>query len=353
MHAKVNGTYAGHFEEPNILPGYCLNSTSWYCSCLRIEGVLSGCFEPILFLIGCVCNPVTAFILLFRMGQLNRNLVFLACLSMADVLRLQQISGFRFAARGLPFLSNGRYWFVSMAHNEIACILTRTGQICSNLLMSGIFAVTSLDRLLSLTYPRRMSLITPRKAWLIMGITLVVSILLGLTWTLDLGLVYDPIMRIFRCWRRHDSNIWSLVSILFYHGKFIQILFVSFVNVAVTVKTFRIIRRRRMLQEGQAEIGLKMSQVSAAIVVAWQALFNFLANFLRSLTLLIILFANVSNDVATAQAVWPLHTIGNILSDIPCSVRWGFYLWRMPRFRAHFFAILSCRPSKAIVTEKN
>ena len=116
-------------------------------------------------------------------------------------------------------------------------------------------------------------------------------------------------------------------------------------NVAVTVKVIRIMGRRKKLQEGQKDVGIKMSQVSAAIVVAWQALFNFLANFIRTATLLVILFANVSSDIATAQAAWPLHSIGNILSDIPCSVRWIFYLWRMPRFREHFLAIRCCKSS--------
>ena len=93
--------------------------------------------------------------------------------------------------------------------------------------MSGIFAVTSMDRLLTLSNPERMSLITPKQAWFAVAITVVVSVGLTLSWSLDIGLTYDPIMQVFKCWKVHDSNVWSLVSVIFYHGKLIQILFVS------------------------------------------------------------------------------------------------------------------------------
>lgn len=346
MHAKINGSFAPHFEVPNIIPESCHGSLSWHCISLRIEGILSGCFDPIFALIGTICNPVTAFILLFRMGPLNRNLIFLACLSLADTLRIQLILVYKFPGRGLPYLSGGRYWWVVWSHNEITCTLFRSSFVFFNFLVTFTFVITSLDRLLSLTYPKLMMRVTPKKAWIIMALIVIVSIALLLLWATDVGLVYDPNLQLFKCWKIHETTIWTLWSLLLYHGRFLQVLITTIINVSLTAKIVSIMRQRRKLQEGQMDTGVKMSQLSAAIVVAWQALFNILTNIVRCSGLLLVLVGNLRGDVAAAEAAWPLHNFGLFLSDLPSCLRWLFYVWRMPRFREHLAAILCCKQKK-------
>lgn len=341
MHLKINGDYAPHQEVANILPAYCQNFSLPFCIYLRLEGLYCALVDPLIFLIGAFCNPLTCYIFLFRMEKLNRNLIFLACLSMADTLKLMQSPFYRFPARGLSFISNGRFWWVSLNYSQASCFFYRLWHTVSGILVSSVFTVVSLDRFMSLIWPGRMSRVTNCQAWMCMIFTLVFAVGLSLSWSLDVGIFLDPKSKLYKCWRIHDSTLWNLASIFIYQGKLLFLLLVTIINVAMTVKIIKIVRHRRKLQEGQ-NTAVKMSQISVALVVAWQALFNFLANIFRITVIMIVLFSNIRSDEDTTESVWPLITIGSALSDVPCGIRCLFYMWRMPRYRSNFISIISC-----------
>lgn len=346
MHLKINGTYALHLESLNVLPQKCLNSSSYFCSALRAEGIYCAFVDPIVFLAGCFCNPITSYILLFRMGKLNRNLVFLACLSIADLIKLLQIPLSRFPIRGLPFVTNGMVGWNIYSHSQTSCWFYRWFHTNAGILVVGVFIVASLDRLFSLTWPERMAQVTTKQAWLIMALTVMVSVGIALSWAVDVGITYDAVMKRYKCWRRHDSNQWSIAGIFVYHGRILPLLIITIVNVVLMAKIFSIMRRRKKLQEGQKDVELKLSQISPAIVVASQAMFNLIVNMMRATTIFVIVFAQIQGDNETAQIAWPFMTFGIALTDIPGCIRWMFYMWRMPVFRSNFLAIIRCRSCK-------
>lgn len=339
----MNGSFEPHLEESNILNECREDVSSWYCMAASIEGVFCAFMEPVVDLVGFICNPITIYILLFQLPERNRHLIFLGCLSIADTIKLLQGPLWRFAARGLPYITNGKVSWVILGVSNLGCVAYRSLHTVAGQLVINIFIVASLDRLFTITWPKLMARFTVRQAWLVMFFTLVLSVGISATWLADVKIVYDTRSKVHKCWREHDNNLWTLASGFYYQGRILPFLLVTVVNVILTAKILQILRNRRKLQEGQKNKSVKLSHISTALVISWLALFNFVTTIFRAGSIITILFAQIKGDLDTVDKLWALMTFGVAITDLPCSLRWIFYFWKMERFRASFLAIIRCK----------
>lgn len=147
-----------------------------------------------------------------------------------------------------------------MIQSDASCSFYRIWNTITGVLVASLFAVVSLDRLLSLTMPQRMPQVTCRQAWICMGFTFAFAVGLSFTWFVDVGIVLDVRLGRYKCWRKHDSAIWNLASVFVYHGRLVFLLLSTILNAAMTLKIFKIVRDRRKLQEGQKST-VKLSHV--------------------------------------------------------------------------------------------
>lgn len=325
--------WASGAHNASIYQGACILS--------HILGFVSAYIFPFVGLVGIVSNIFVSYVFLFVFRKPSRQMIYLACVSVADVLTIIIVGWIlMFPSKGLPYATGAHIYFFIFNVNNYSCKIVRYLQSFSSCASSSLLLLTALDRCLCIYFPLKFARISRRRAWEAVGVTALFSALIMLPFGIKVGhrLSNGKIV----CLVHADAEVVQTIQILFSNSSPIQIILVIIVNIALLIR----LRQSAVLREtmskctsAKREIASSMLLVILSTIVVICALpqsISFTVSMILSKTL------EGETDRMAVRMAYNICDLGWQLLFIQQASNWVLYLKRMKNFRRTTFHLLRC-----------
>lgn len=341
--SKVKGYVDNQFTLLNLCRG---NNTS-QCSIATALAYLSIFYLPCVVFIGMVCNILVVYVFWVATKKKTRQIIYLGALAIVDIGNIVVMGVFWYIpAKGLPFITNGRYHFLSMNVSNFLCVLHRFLLGFFSCLISNYYVLINADRVLTIYFPLKFRTLPNKYSWILVAIVLAVSfffvipLLCNAKWVVTID---DLVL----C-QSDGSMLWKIHAVLFTNCGLLAGVVVILLNMALVVKLLQIKRSRRDLQGG-SHIHDKSDrkEISACIVLMLVSLmFITLSLPIVVSTLLAFYPQFVEGSTKGARYFYTIYDICYILFLTQCSTNWIIYMCRMKSFRDEIIRIFRCSSQK-------
>nr|CDS32939.2 Platyhelminth-specific Rhodopsin-like Orphan Family 1 G protein-coupled receptor [Hymenolepis microstoma] len=311
------------------------------CILSHMLGFVSAFIFPFVGFFGIISNLFVTYVFLFVFRKPSRQMIYLACVSAADVATLILFGWiWMFPSKGLPYATGAHVYFFIFNVSNYSCKIFRYFYSFTSCVSSSIFLLTAFDRCLCIYFPLQFARISRKKAWEAVGVTTLLSALLMLPF--GIMVEHGPSNGKTICWVHVEPNTLQIYHVFLANSSLIQTILVIIINIALLFR----LRQSALLRESMSkctsanrEIAASMLLVILSTIVVISALPQSVAYILS--TVLSEVLEGEKGRMAVRMA-YNVSDLGWQLLFFQQATSWVLYMKRMKNFRRATFRLLRC-----------
>lgn len=306
------------------------------CTISKVFGILSGYIFPVFGLFGVVSNIYICYIFLVRYPKRTRQLILLSFLAVADINNIIVFGWlWIFPAKGLPYMTGGKYYFFILNQSDFFCTFFRTLQFYTSTVTFAIFLLVCIDRCFAIYFPLKSLQVTDKMTIIGCFVTFVTCLPISLLYT---GFVKSV---------ENESKVYCTVSskdvylntflkfyrILVVHSGVLFVISIIFCNVALIFKLFLLSRNKLSVRYINY-----IREIRSTITILILSIL-FLSGSLPN-TILYLFLKSIQNRgdmINKLQFLYMLSDLGALFFLWLESTNVMIYMWRMKTFRKYMF----------------
>ena len=334
----------GYVDNPYSLLNMCRVNNTSLCSLATVIAYLSIYYLPFIIFLGISTNILIIYIFWIGTKKKSRQIIYLGAMALADIGNILVMGVFWFIpTKGIPFITNGRYYFITINHSNFLCVFHRFLISFFSCLTSNYFVLISIDRVLAIYFPMKFKLIPIKYSWILVAIVAVLSFLLMIP--IIFGLKWQVTKDYYLLCALKGELYWRIYNILFGNCGLVAAIIVVILNLALVIRLLQIKRFRRDLQEHHPNMEIFQKQEIPACILLILISFIFISLSLPMVVSNLLEFypQYVKGDTEAARYFYSIYDISWILFVTQCSANWIIYMCRMKSFREKNLKIFKCK----------